>query len=449
MYNCEGNSDSSNVSLNPFQNFSNGSLRNFVQDEQLQKNLVIIPTFVYLVVMFVLGTVGNPLIILVYTRERKRTATRYFIVSIAVVDFLATIVTIPVTCYVNFRSLHMENVYICKLYFFVNFTNASMSAFLLVGVAFVRFRKICFPFGWQVSIVHAGRINIVMAIFCLAFSILHIIVHGRQEKRTEIPGLCTYQCRVDQAYMSTPWPKVVNGIFILIFLSCSGTMCYLYTRIGRQAGRRGEKKVASRSGKSVSSSSGLSSTESARDSELYRAEMENSVDVFCEWDKTDDHLTWEVNKLFQNVQSGATGATGATGLTGATTATDLCEYTQGQTINVRPNFNSCKRDARDAHLQRCEKDKQRKMRPKRRTTHMLLTITIVYVVTNLTTLILMFVRSVADEVILSLRPVWASLYSLFFNLFLLNCAVNPIIYSLWDTNFRNECRKLFRKMTKK
>ncbi|KAH9508266.1 hypothetical protein Btru_050670 [Bulinus truncatus] len=92
-----------------------------------------------------------------------------------------------------------------------------------------------------------------------------------------------------------------------------------------------------------------------------------------------------------------------------------------------------------------KKDKERKKRPKRRTTHMLLTITVVYVVTYFSTVILIFVRSVADEVILSLRPVWASLYSLFFNLFLLNCCCESNYLQLVGPKLQKRVQEIVKK----
>ncbi|KAK6959822.1 cholecystokinin receptor type A [Biomphalaria glabrata] len=433
MYNCEQNYSFMNSSLDGFQNESDEYRLHFFNELQLEKNLALVPTFIYLASLFIMGVIGNPLIILVYSREKKKTATTYFIVSIAVVDLIATLITLPVTFYVNFRSLDMDNIYVCKLYFFVNFTNATISTFLLLAVAVVRYRKICHPLEWQVSTCQARNTNLVIAFSCLFFSIAHIIVHGRLEKQTEMPGLCLHLCYVDEQLMATPWPKVTIGAFTLLFLVDSGVICFLYTRIAKQARKQGTNQRTF--SKYCEKNTGSDSQSSSRDNELNCSQI-------TALEPTQSSIQWLENTIYKSSEKN-----------------DVIYCPNPKEIVKNPNsfhlfkprgscHNVCSLSSPNSKLKLHPDttNKNTKQKHKKRTTFMLFTITVIYVVTNLTTLILMFVRAAAIDHILALSPVWTSLYSLFFNLFLLNCALNPIIYSLWNKNFRLECFKFFGKI---
>ncbi|CAL1542183.1 unnamed protein product [Lymnaea stagnalis] len=73
---------------------------------------------------------------------------------------------------------------------------------------------------------------------------------------------------------------------------------------------------------------------------------------------------------------------------------------------------------------------------------MLFVISAVYVLTNLTTLVLVFLRAAISETVATLSPAADAIFRLFYMSFLINCAVNPIIYNFYDRNFRKECFRM-------
>ncbi|KAH9508261.1 hypothetical protein Btru_050652 [Bulinus truncatus] len=434
MFICGNTTGTLNFSIHQFENFSDEFLSRYIGNEQYHRNLTNIPLVVFYALLFIVGVVGNPLVIFVYTHHRKRTATQYLIVCIAVVDMVTTLVGVPLRCYVSFISLQIDNVYICKLNF-SNFCNEVMSVFLLVFVAYVRFRKICRPFSWQVSTKHVRTTIVILAVLSIGLTSLHLTIHGRQEKETSIPGLCTYQCRVDQSYVSTPWPKVVIGLFILVFLICCWIMCCLYFQISRQVSHQAKKRVMSKNKRKLNSEKGFLPKTDNR-----RVLLKVSYDVILDELKTS--ALWQENEIFEDAQNCEKA--------GEKKISDHKEKNQGQTLlNAHQTLTSFNHEIENTQLQRCEKVKQKTLKPKRRTNAMLLAITVVYIVTNMTTLILMLIRSTADHLLLSLPPVWASLYYLLLSLSQLNSAVNPIVYSMCDKNFRENCRAVFRRMDMK
>ncbi|XP_059175240.1 uncharacterized protein LOC131955233 [Physella acuta] len=79
-----------------------------------------------------------------------------------------------------------------------------------------------------------------------------------------------------------------------------------------------------------------------------------------------------------------------------------------------------------------------------RTTCMLLLISVVYIFGFLPFLALAFFKTAASEHYNAMNNLEHTFYNLFLRSYFLNCAANPIIYSLCDFNFRKECLKLMK-----
>ncbi|CAL1542182.1 unnamed protein product, partial [Lymnaea stagnalis] len=113
--------------------------------------LINIPSLIYLGVIGAMGTVGNSLILIVYSRKKKKTATTIFIQFLAVVDLVTDVVIIPATVYIRLFYGDFGVAYLCKTYVFANITMTVVPMLAILAIAVTRYRKICKTFGWQVS----------------------------------------------------------------------------------------------------------------------------------------------------------------------------------------------------------------------------------------------------------------------------------------------------------
>ncbi|XP_059168834.1 uncharacterized protein LOC131950638 [Physella acuta] len=85
---------------------------------------------------------------------------------------------------------------------------------------------------------------------------------------------------------------------------------------------------------------------------------------------------------------------------------------------------------------------QPRRRPLGRTTAMLISISAVYTLSFIPYLILSVFRIASPDQYDEMGTAEMIFYNLFLRTYFLNCAANPIIYSLCDVNFRRECQKL-------
>ncbi|BFZ21117.1 hypothetical protein BsWGS_24156 [Bradybaena similaris] len=209
----------------------------YIQQLQNQTTITMIPAMIFLIIVAIVGVIGNPLVLYVYARQFQQNPTRVFIMVIALLDLVANVVAIPGEIYDMFHIWDFDNPELCQARLFINCFVVISVAMALTAVAVVRYRKVCNPFGWQVTTTHAKRISVVVIFLGALFSAPYVITNGRQTKETPRPGIIAYECSEDDNYKNTIWPIVNNAFFLLLFIVSFLTLLILYLRIGVTAWR--------------------------------------------------------------------------------------------------------------------------------------------------------------------------------------------------------------------
>lgn len=93
----------------------------------------------------VVGTVGNGLVLFVFSRVRDKTTAQLFILTLALIDLFTCLVIIPFTMFVEFTRYDINYDLLCKLYQFLITSKVPLSAFIMVAIAFDRYFCICHP----------------------------------------------------------------------------------------------------------------------------------------------------------------------------------------------------------------------------------------------------------------------------------------------------------------
>lgn len=113
---------------------------------------------------------------------------------------------------------------------------------------FHRYRKVCAPFGWQVTLTQSKFVSALAIFLGAIFSILYIALYGRMSKPTPCHKIDGYECYIDDFYKATFWPKVNTALFVLLYLLSVIPLVVLYILIGRTAMKhRDIQKICNRS----------------------------------------------------------------------------------------------------------------------------------------------------------------------------------------------------------
>ena len=359
-----------------------------------EKAILLIPAIVYTVVLMVVGVVGNPLAIYIYGFRWEKTTLKYFLLSLAVLDLVNCVITMPTEIAMLLNFYYFPNAEICKFSRFTTYVMNNASSVIFLVIAVDRYIKICKPYRSSIS-VRASKITCCLALVAgVCVSWPAIVMYDRNDVRitADVTGAV---CGVD----SSKYKPYLFAFFIYLWVACGligVVLSVLYILIWKAIVIRKMKK---QSWSSVSEkSSKRSDAEKASHNE--RCSMTSPK-----------HVTSDNNAMEH-----------------ATLKDCSC---------VLSNEN--RGHKRESKLRKGLS----KFHPGR-STMMLFAITVVYVVTFLPFLVITIIRThVGESFYPSLSKQEEIAVNIFLRSYLVNNCANPIVYGLFNAQFRRECKELF------
>ena len=141
--------------------------------EQIQSTSVETICIVCILCLFsVVGTLGNSLVLYVFTRTAQKLTSTVFIIALACTDFVTCLVIIPYTVVSIYTEYRFPYDAVCKVYQFLITCPVPLSMFIMVAIAVDRYICICHPFAHVMTV---PRAKIIVAILMMFASVLGII----------------------------------------------------------------------------------------------------------------------------------------------------------------------------------------------------------------------------------------------------------------------------------
>ncbi|KAH3742152.1 hypothetical protein DPMN_048887 [Dreissena polymorpha] len=138
-----------------------------------------IVTVMFMLSLFaVLGTIGNSLVLYIYSHKKEKSTAGIFIMSLAGTDLFTCLFIMPFTEAVVFLEYKLKYDVACRIYMFFITCNIPFAAFIMVAIAFDRYFCICHPFWHVLNIVRAKVIVVCLLILASAFGLITAIAHG-------------------------------------------------------------------------------------------------------------------------------------------------------------------------------------------------------------------------------------------------------------------------------
>ena len=153
----------------------NGSLVHIMNDQMVR---VLMPAVIYISLMMILSLVGNVFVCYYYTFKEKRSPNTFFIVVLSVYDLLTCLITMPtdiatMTLYYTFVNDHA-----CRILRFVNFSLAIASILTLVAIATDRYKRICHVARPQMNLPQARHVSVIIVLISILLSIPTLLIYG-------------------------------------------------------------------------------------------------------------------------------------------------------------------------------------------------------------------------------------------------------------------------------
>ncbi|XP_033753112.1 uncharacterized protein LOC117336609 [Pecten maximus] len=186
--------------------------------------------------IFVVGTIGNVTVLVIYFIRYKPSTYRICILTLAAIDLSSC--TIDVPAYIaeeRFRYTYRHGVP-CILFETFHFYILSFSYMMLSFIAIERYRRSCKPFAHQITLNESKIICLVLGISCVFISSPGIWIHGIVLVQVEGANVTGYQCDViDKSSTLTKGYYVLCLLLLLVSLVICGT---IYTLVGRELMKR-------------------------------------------------------------------------------------------------------------------------------------------------------------------------------------------------------------------
>nr|KAG5707890.1 hypothetical protein BaRGS_031621 [Batillaria attramentaria] len=172
------------------------------QESFRNRSLVVI----YLLTLIVVGFFGNILVILVYAFRFKPSATRSFVLGMAVCDLLTSVVGLPLQLATIRYAYDTYSLWFCRGMFAAATLPTQSSGVILNVVAVDRYRRICKPLNKQFSDLDAWKLvaaSVIITSIAFGFFIPMYGIHTK-----EVHGVNVSMCWSHDAYKNTIYPKM-------------------------------------------------------------------------------------------------------------------------------------------------------------------------------------------------------------------------------------------------
>lgn len=163
-------------------NHSNATVKDMANLEFMRS---MSPTLAYLILLMVLGLVGNTLVFIVYYRRFKPSTTRMYVLAMSVCDIFNNLLALPSDIFETRFHYDFESVAACKFFGYITRFLALYGGCILVAVALDRHRKICHPTKKQKSVRYVYIELASLAVFTLCLSVPFAVLRGLQTVRVK------------------------------------------------------------------------------------------------------------------------------------------------------------------------------------------------------------------------------------------------------------------------
>ncbi|XP_053379238.1 neuropeptide FF receptor 1-like [Mercenaria mercenaria] len=146
--------------------------------EEDQPKIVIHIAMGMVTLLSVCGILGNALAIFVFSRQKNKLSSTVFILTLAVTDFISSLVTMPYTVVIELMYYNIGYDFPCKLYQFMKTTTIPFSAFVMVAIALDRYLCIVYPFKHIMTVRRAKIIVCILVMLAFIIGILASLMIG-------------------------------------------------------------------------------------------------------------------------------------------------------------------------------------------------------------------------------------------------------------------------------
>ena len=356
---------------------------------------ILTPSFILACILLVLGVPGNMIAVMVYITKMKRSTAGYFIITLALSDLTNCLVSLPLEMYLITHFMTFDVPWLCKFSRFLTAAMNNTSSFVLVAIAVERFRSICTPLKPRYTSFFSKMICLCIATAAILSALPMVWGYGTFTYTVTVYNVTVHgkTCLVDDGVRHTSYPNFLLIYFFVGHIVVFIVLAFLYICIARKLmlQHKFQNSDMSKSSQSIL---------------LQRQNSTYSVLSFS---------TKHTSIRQQDVDDGR-------GNPRKVSRTSSSQSTIDLSLSRKHG----------GHIFRTK-----------RLTCMLFLVTFVFEVSFIPYLVIVSLRNQYPDMYEQMSTGSKMAYQFFLRSYLINCAMNPIIYCFYNQNFRHGVKRLF------
>ncbi|XP_053382755.1 alpha-2Da adrenergic receptor-like [Mercenaria mercenaria] len=398
--------------------------RVLLEKANLEEVIRQVPLIIFMLLISVLGIPGNGLVCYIYRSKYNMSSSRWFIFFLASVDLLICIIIVPCEIATLFQQHNFTNANWCRFSAFFNLLAILSLGLTLVIVSIDRYRKVCKPLGWQIHFEKARILSIIAVVLAFFISLPVFSVYGIHEFQLKGLNVNATECSFRKGFGESNL-AFIYVIFGMILFTCALiTICILYCFIGGEIKQHIEKERVKRH-LSLTAPMARKSDHKRLETSTFSSKSVRSSETAVKKKSVkfgDQQTIVQPKKPLREQCEDISNAENST---------------KSMSENDTYDFDIPKRP-----MTRAQKTKSKKIwrARARKATHSMFLISLAFVLSYLPFLCLLLARSVKTNFDESMSDGWRAVYKFFLRSYFLNCAINPFIYGMSDSKFRQSCK---------
>lgn len=386
-----------------------GIYRKDSEELSLETFKILLPVVVIISILLIFGVFGNVLACIFYGFKMKPGPSQCFIFSLTVFDLMVCCISMPMEI-IDIRYFDsFPDEIICKTLRFVNYFASIASGAVLIAIAVDRYRKICKPFGKQLTIKHTRICICLLAVLSVFLSWPSLFVYTVTEVKAS-DGSVGYDCTTDINSEFNIYFFAYNIVLMVFFVLTMLVLTTIYIIVGRNL----RKHRVFRTGTSRQSSFNRSDARSSQRSGRVKSDNNSPKPAADQTNVTDKNSSEKGDTSGMLKQ----------------TASRLNNRNSELIETSKNRYGVETRRSRNMTLS------------SKRYTCISISITLAFVLSFLPYLIISIWRTIHQSYEKNLSQSQFIAVEMFVRSFLVNSAVNPFIYGVFNTSFREFLRKI-------
>ncbi|KAH3848472.1 D(2) dopamine receptor B-like [Dreissena polymorpha] len=460
--------------VNETDHFYNDRQLELINDHSLVYRL---PAIIFCGIMMLVGLPGNMVVFYVYFFKWRKSTSRIFILFLAVLDMFNSATILPMEIFVMKNYLKLNSPFLCKIFRYGTYVMNCSSALILVGIALDRFQRICRPYKQTFSEWTSKCICIGAIVVALCVTWPSLVLYGT--RTTRIANITSFSCSLQNNYDVSSYPMAYFALLTSTTAIVFAVLIILYYAIGIQIYKHrqfkkkkcshvqtiiDEKSITVKSDHEQSKDVNGGHTEPHDVNPNVTPAQTNNTNNELKHDQIMPDADLETSCAYLEIKK----SDEPNAVQNGSAMNEMHHMKDVDGLNGA----ALRQTSAEAHVKKIKRKKQRirymlvrgsstltasgRNRCSNcitvrigRSTMMLFFITIAYVLSFLPFYTLVIMRQINPMYFMHLPETSKASYTaylVFVRSYILSSAINPLIYSFCNIQFRNHCKELFKKI---